>query len=334
MSTEHPFAQFIRIIGRGPNLSRPLDEEEMYEAAQLIMSGDVEPLQLGAFLCILRMRTEVPGEGAGFVRAARDTYKLPQNAPSVDVDWASYSGKKRQLPWYLLSALLLAQNGITICMQGTDTHTPGRLYSSEALSALGVPLAGSLEEAAEQIKATNFSYLPLRNFAPRLQDIIELKPILGVRSPVNTFARMLNPFNAPHEIQTVFHTAYRDVHRDTADLLGQKHMAVFKGEGGEAERRPHKPVVVQYLHDGVQSEELWPALVTEKAFYKDEKLDVTRLPKIWNGDESDEYGEAAVIGTAAYVLRLMGRASDPEDAVDQARNLWNTRNRAHMFQAA
>ncbi|MCW8916937.1 MAG: glycosyl transferase family protein [Magnetovibrio sp.] len=334
MSTEHPFAQFIRIIGRGPNLSRPLDEEEMYEAAQMIARGDVEPLQLGAFLCILRVRTEVPGEGAGFVRAMRDSYKAPEGAPTVDLDWATYSGKKRQLPWYLLSAFLLAQNGITICMQGTEGHTDDRLFSSDALSQLGVKLAGSMEEAAEQIKATNFAYLPLRNFMPRLQEIIELKPILGVRSPVNTFARMLNPFNAAHELQTVFHPNYRDVHRDTAQLLGQKHMAVFKGEGGEAERRPHKPVMVQYLHDGQKSEEMWPALVSEDAFYKDDNLDVARLPKIWNGEASDEYGEAAIIGTAAYVLRLMGRANSPEEAIEQATKMWNTRNRAELIKAA
>jgi len=334
MSTEHPFAQFIRIIGRGPNLSRPLDEDEMYEAAQMIVRGEVEPLQLGAFLCILRVRTEVPGEGAGFVRAIRDSFQVPENAPTVDVDWSTYSGKKRQLPWYLLAALMLSQNGITICMQGTEGHTEGRLFSSQALSALGVPLAGSLAQAAEQIKATNFAYLPLKNFVPRLQEIIELKSILGVRSPVNTFARMLNPFNAAHEMQTVFHPNYRDVHRDTADLLGQKHMAVFKGEGGEAERRPHKPVTVQYLHDGVKSEETWAPLVSEAAFYKDEIMDISRLTKIWNGDESDEYGEAAVIGTAAYVLRLMGRANSPEQAIEQATHMWNTRNRDRLFQAA
>ena len=72
MSEEHPFAQYVRIIGRGPNLSRPLTEDEMYAAANMILDGDVENLQLGAFLCILRVRTEVPEEGLGFVRAVRD----------------------------------------------------------------------------------------------------------------------------------------------------------------------------------------------------------------------------------------------------------------------
>lgn len=332
--TEHPFAQFIRIIGRGPNLSRPLDEEEMYEAAKMILSGDVEPLQLGAFLCILRVRTEVPGEGAGFVRAVRDTLNVPANAPKVDLDWATYSGKKRQLPWFLLSAMLLSQNGVTICMQGTEGHTEGRLFSSQALAQLGIPHAASMKEAAEHMRATNFAYLPLQNFVPRLQEIIELKSILGVRSPVNTFARMINPFDAAHELQTVFHANYRDVHRDTAQLLGQKHMAVFKGEGGEAERRPHKPVVVQSLHDGQMSEELWPAMVDESAFYKDENMDLSRLPKIWAGEETDAYGVAAAVGTTAYVLRLMGRAEDPSDAIAQAQAMWDARNTSRLFAAA
>jgi anthranilate phosphoribosyltransferase len=332
--TEHPFARFIRIIGRGPNLSRPLDEEEMYEAAKMILDGTIEPLQLGAFLCILRVRTEVASEGAGFVRAVRDTLDVPKDAPRVDLDWATYSGKKRHLPWYLLAALLLSRNGVTICMQGTEGHTEGRLFSSQALTQLGVPHAGSLSEAAAQIRATNFAYLPLKNFVPRLQEIIELKSILGVRSPVNTFARMINPFNAAHELQTVFHPNYRDVHRDTAQLLGQKHMAVFKGEGGEAERRPHKPVVVQYLHDGVLSEEAWPAMIPEHEYEKDEVMDLSRLPRIWAGEETDEYGVAAVIGTAAYVLRLMGRAKSPEDAVAQAQAMWDTRDASRLFDAA
>ncbi|MBL4692448.1 MAG: glycosyl transferase family protein [Magnetovibrio sp.] len=331
--TEHPFAKYIRIIGRGPNLSRPLDESEMYDAAKMILNGDVDRLQLGAFLCILRMRTEVPGEGAGFVRAVRDTLERPSNACKVDLDWPTYSGKKRQLPWYLLAALLLSQNGITICMQGTDGHTQDRIFSSQALKVLGVISATSLHDASDQIRATNFAYLPLKNVVPVLQDIIELKSILGVRSPVNTFARMINPLNADHELQTVFHANYRDVHRDSAALLGQKHMAVFKGEGGEAERRPHKPVVVQYLHDGLKSEEEWPPMLPEHVYAIDEDMDLDRLPKVWDGSQSDVYGEAAVIGTVAYVLRLMGKSASPEEAIAHATKMWDTRIRTHMFQA-
>ena len=111
MTEEHPFAQYVRTIGRGPNLSRPLTGDEMYTAAGMILDGEVEDLQLGAFLCILRLRTEVPEEGYGFVRAVRDTLDVPADAPEVELDWPTYSGKKRQLPWFLLSAKEVAQAG-------------------------------------------------------------------------------------------------------------------------------------------------------------------------------------------------------------------------------
>ena len=334
MTEEHPFAQYVRIIGRGPNLSRPLTEDEMYIAAGMILRGEVENLQLGAFLCILRLRTEVPEEGFGFVRAVRDALELPNDLPDVDLDWPTYSGKKRQLPWFLLSALLMAKNGVRICMQGTEGHTPGRLYSSEALKFLGVPEAGSMLEAAEQIRASNFAYLPLKVIHPRLQEIIELKPIIGVRSPVNTFARMINPFSAPYEIHTVFHPNYLDVHRETANLLGQPHMAVFKGEGGEAERRPQKPVLVQSISNGELVEEEWPPMLADSTAEKDETLDLDRLKAVWSGKTEDEYATAAVTGTIAIALRLMGRAAGIDEAQAQALAMWEARDKANPGVAA
>jgi anthranilate phosphoribosyltransferase len=326
MTEEHPFAQYVRIIGKGPNLSRPLTVEEMYQAASMIMKSQVEPMQIGAFLCILRMRTEVPEEGAGFVRAVRDTLVRPDDMPEVDLDWSSYSGKKRQLPWFLLAAQLLAANGIRVFMQGTEGHTAGRIYSHPALLSLGVPIAQSLQEAADHIRDSNFAFLPLAQLSPKLQEIIDFKSILGLRSPVNTFGRMVNPFCATHEIQTVFHPNYRDIHRDTANLLGQKHMAVFKGEGGEVERRPHKPVLVQSLHDGILSEEEWPALLPEDSVKIDETMDLQRLKTVWSGQEEDSYATAAITGTAAIVLRLIGRADSPDDATSQANTMWGTRD--------
>lgn len=334
MTEEHPFAQFVRIIGRGPNLSRPLTEDEMYEAAGMILNDQVDPMQLGAFLCILRVRTEVPEEGLGFVRAVRDALDLPSNMPEVDLDWPTYSGKKRQLPWFLLSALLLAQNEVRVCMQGTEGHTPGRLYSSEALEFLGVPSAGSLAEAADHIRATNFAYVPLAVIHPRLQEIIELKSIIGVRSPVNTFARMINPFSAPYEMHTVFHPNYRDVHRETSKLLGQAHMAVFKGEGGEAERRPNKPVLVQSISDGEMVEEEWPPMLSDSTAEKDEALDLNRLKAVWSGEAEDKYATAAVTGTIAIALRLMGRATSIDEAQAAALDMWKARDRDNPGLAA
>ena len=49
MSLEHPFAQYVRILGKGKTGSRSLTEDEAREAMGMILSGEVQDVQLGAF---------------------------------------------------------------------------------------------------------------------------------------------------------------------------------------------------------------------------------------------------------------------------------------------
>ena len=329
MTEEHPFAPYVRIIGKGPHLSRPLTEDEMIEAARMILAGAVEPVQLGAFLCVLRVRTEEPAEAAGFVRAVRESLDVPADAPPVDVDWPAYAGKKRQLPWFVLAALLLAENGVRVFMHGAEGHTPGRIYVSEALAALGVGEAASLADAAGRLARDDFAYLQLGGLSPRLHDIMGYRHLLGLRSPVHTFARLINPFAAPHSLQAVFHPNYRDVHRLSAHLLNQPRMAVFKGEGGEGERRPEKPVLVQSLRGGEMVDTEWPKILDDSVQH-DEAMDLGRLAAVWRGDEDTPYPIAAVTGTAAIVLDLTGRADGPHAAQAAAETLWEKRDRTRF----
>jgi anthranilate phosphoribosyltransferase len=85
-STEHPFAHYVRILGKGPNLSRSLTQDEARAAVGMILEGAVEPVQLGAFLCLLRVKTETPEEVAGFALAIRDRLSPPADMPAIDLD--------------------------------------------------------------------------------------------------------------------------------------------------------------------------------------------------------------------------------------------------------
>ena len=46
--------------------------------------------------------------------------------------------------------------------------------------------------------------------------MLALNPILGLRSPVHTLVRAMNPFGAPASMQGVFHPSYVAIHRDAA----------------------------------------------------------------------------------------------------------------------
>ncbi len=334
MRETHPFAQYVKILGRGKSLSRSLTAIEAEEAMYMILTGQALPEQTGAFLMLLRMKEETGEEIAGFVRAARRIMDRPHPLPRVDIDWSSYAGKKRQLPWFLLSALVLARNGWRVMVHGVEGHTQGRVYTRDALACLGIPAAGSLAEAAEHIETTNFSFISLRDFCAPVMDMMELRPVFGLRSAVHTFARMLNPFDAPHMLQGVFHPGYMDIHRDAAIELKQKQMSVFRGEGGEIERRPNKPCGVINVQNGVAEEERWPAMLPEPRFQQDGDMNTARLAALWRGEVHDEYAEAAVTGTLAIALKAIGATASIEESQARAAEMWAARDRAHMLAAA
>ena len=333
MPQEHPFAQYVRILGKGRNGSRALSPDEAFEAFRMIMADQVEPVQLGAFLMLMRVKEEGPAEVAAAVRAIRATLQLPADMPQVDLDWSSYAGKKRQLPWYLLTTLLLADNGIRTFIHGASGHTAGRIYTKDVLPALGIPVAHSLEESCRQLERDNFSYLDLEFLHPKLHQIIEMRPLLGLRSPVHTIARMLNPFNAPNMMQGIFHPGYHDTHQEAGKLLGQPRMAVIKGEGGEIERNPDIACLIRLVRDGEMSEEEWPPMF-ERRHIRSDELDLSHLMQVWDGSREDDYGIGAVIGTVAVTLYMMGRAATREEAEAQANAMWQARNKGRFRAAA
>ncbi|HCA27090.1 MAG TPA: glycosyl transferase family protein, partial [Betaproteobacteria bacterium] len=274
---------------------------------------------------LIRVKEETPQELAGFVRAAREALPAVQHMPAVDIDWSSYAGKRRHLPWFLLSAMLLASSGAKIFMHGLSGRKDERVYTPEALTLLGIPPCGSLGEAADRLNEFNFAFVALKDFSPKLDEIIELRPVLGLRSPVHTLSRLLNPFNAPVMLQGIFHPGYRDLHQETGLLLDQPHMAVIKGDGGEIERDPDVPCLVKSVHDGQLSEEEWPPLFGGARHVKEETLDASRLLALWRGELEDEYGQAAVVGTAAIALRAMGKADSIDAAQSLAIQMWDNR---------
>jgi len=333
VTQEHPFAPYVRILGKGPRLSRPLTFEEARDGFRMVLRGEVEPVQLGAFLCLLRVKTETPEEAAGLAAAIRECITVPAGAPAVDLDWSSYAGKTRQLPYYLLAALTLAGHGIRVFMHGSEHHTAGRVWTSQALAALGVPVSTSTAEAARRLESTNFAYMTLEHLAPPLHAIMELRHLLGLRSPVHTVARLANPFDAACAINSVSHPPYAVVHQLAAKLLGDQRMAVFKGEGGEVERRPEKACEVLSLVDGEPLSEDWPALI-EGVRSHEESLDLTRLGALWRGSDSDEAAAAAISGTMAIALRAMGRAASTDEAEGMALTMWRDRAKGKVPGAA
>lgn len=319
---EHPFAQFVRILGKGKRGARDLTREEAREAMGMVLDEQVEDTQLGAFLMLLRHKEESAEEMAGFTEALRARLDAP--ALAVDLDWPTYAGKKRHLPWYLLAAKCLGQNGVRIFMHGGGAHTAGRLYTEQLLGFLHIPLCRDWQQVGTALDKGGLAFMPLVDWAPQMQRMIDLRNTLGLRSPIHSLARILNPLKARCGLQSIFHPGYQAVHRDASDLLGDT-TVVIKGDGGEIEINPDADSHLYGTTGGTNWDEEWPRLSPQR-HVKPESLDPEHLKAIWRGDVEDSYPQLALVATMALALRGLGLAH--EDAFERARQYWEARDRS------
>jgi len=328
--SEHAFAEYVRTLGRGKRARRSLTREEARDAMQMILDGKAEEVQLGAFLMLLRVKEETPEELAGFLDACRALCdRTLAGFPAVQLDWPSYAGKKKHHPWYLLATILLADQGIRTLLHGGPAHTPNRVYTDELLPALGLKVASSVSEAGEHLDQQGLAYLPIEQFCGPLSYLLTLRYYLGLRSPINTLARSLNPARAPLSMQSVFHPAYITLHQGAAELCGDRDLLLFKGEGGELEIRPDARTSIT----GIRHGEALKGAVVDNVMPRHTppgSPNAETLKQVWRGEVQDEYGENAVIQTVAVALWGLDRADSLEDAQTKATELWASRDRSRL----
>jgi anthranilate phosphoribosyltransferase len=312
------FASYVATLGRGPGRSRPLTRAEAEDAMRLLLAGAPDPMQVGAFLMLLRYRGEDPEEMTGLVRAARERTSLP--GLDVALDWPSYgAGRTRGAPWFLLSALALGRAGMPVLMHGSNAFSGG-MSVAQGLAALDLTQAHTAPDAARGLAACGFAYVPVEALCPGFAALLGLRRLFGLRSPINTVARLLNPADAAAGVDGVFHPPYIETHLAVAERLGRPRLLVLKGGGGEAERNPAKPVHLHVWDHGLgRSTITAPPLAAAGADPEAAEPDFAAL---WHGRVHHAAIEARIVATIALGLLALGRGGDAE-----AQTLWEQRLR-------
>lgn len=308
-------SEHVATLGRGPGRSRDLTQAEAAEAMALMLDGAV-PEAVGALLMLLRMKGETAAEIAGLAGAAQSACPA---LPAAALDWPCYAaGRTRGLPWFLLSARLVAQAGYPVVLHGWNGSDPAlRAHLAEA----GIGMAAEPPNAQACLARDQIVYLPLEGFHPALFALLSLRQVLGLRSCINTVCRMLNPARAAASVQGVFHPSYRLLQADAAALMGWEALSVIKGGGGEFERNPGKDIAAFGLRGGEAWEQVWASGAAGGVRLAEGPTAGATLGGLWSGASPDPFAEAVVIGTAALALDTLG-ASRPETL---ARQLWATR---------
>jgi len=195
--------QIIHKAGKGPDHAQDLLRDEADTAFEAVVGNDLTPLQLGGLLIALRTKGETGVEIASYARALR-------GQTTAAFAWPCYAGKAKTFRAVPAAAILLRRLGVEPLIHVYD-DAPGRHGTGALLDALAVP------------------HLKVREFHPRLYELLELRKELGVRSITNVAARLA--VRAPRHFIAISHAPYFEKYRDALAELGEQGLVVMGSEG-------------------------------------------------------------------------------------------------------
>lgn len=238
---------------------RNLSEAEMTDAFDRIMSGEVTPAQIGAFLVALRMKGEVVEEIAGAARSMRrhavfiDTGGLPV------IDTCGTGGDSLQtFNISTTAAFVVAGAGVPIAKHGNRSIS-SKCGSADVLAQLGVNLEAPPEIVELCIREAGIGFLFAPRLHPAMKHAMGPRKELGVRTIFNMLGPLTNPAGAKCQILGVFSPDLTEPFANVLRLLGSRRAFVVHGHDGMDEITTTAATRVSELRDGkVRTYELDP----------------------------------------------------------------------------
>jgi anthranilate phosphoribosyltransferase len=254
-SYQEPFqaAPFIREIGRGKKGARDMSRDDARTVYTAMLDGRLSDLELGAFLIGMRIKGESVSEIAGFLEAAEASFtplQAPDGAPAPVVI-PSYNGSRQMPNLTPLLALLLAREGVPVLIHGV-TSDPGRVTTAEILQELDIAPRQGSDGIAAAISARQPAFIPIAALAPKLDRLLQLRRVLGLRNSTHTLVKILQPFAQPAlRLVSYTHPEYLTMLTDyfsTAAPAARGDVFLMRGTEGETVANAKRANAVTWFH--------------------------------------------------------------------------------------
>jgi anthranilate phosphoribosyltransferase len=194
----------LKEIGRGAQGSRALSPQAAAEVMAAVLDGDVTQAEVGAFLMAMRMKGETVDELSGFLDAVHArSLQVSSKLPVVLIP--SYNGSRKLPNLTPLLALWLAREGMPVLVHGPVSE-PGRVTTAAVLHDLGLAPISNPSDIARAWSRREPAFVPTGVLSPKLQALLELRRVIGLRGPGHTVAKMLNPIQGAPVLRLVNHT--------------------------------------------------------------------------------------------------------------------------------
>jgi anthranilate phosphoribosyltransferase len=234
---------------------RELSHDDMTAMMRHIMSGDIPPTVVAAFLVALRTKKETVREIAAAAQVMRE-FATPVHVSDTRhlVDVVGTGGDGAHTFNISTAAMFVAAAaGAKIAKHG-NRSVSSKSGSADVLESLGVNLNVSPERVAESISTLGVGFMFAPNHHPAMKNVVPIRRELGVRTIFNILGPLTNPANAKHILMGVFNAELVGIQTRVLQSLGMTHAMVVFGRDGLDEISLEGPTLIGELKNGVVSE--------------------------------------------------------------------------------
>ena len=234
---------------------RELNHVDMTAMMRHIMSGDIPPTLVAAFLVALRTKKETVGEIAAAAQVMREfatPVHLKDTRHLVDVVGTGGDGA-HTFNISTAAMFVAAAAGAKIAKHG-NRSVSSKSGSADVLESLGVNLNVSPERVAESISTLGVGFMFAPNHHPAMKNVVPIRRELGVRTIFNILGPLTNPANAKHILMGVFNAELVGIQVRVLQSLGMDHAMVVFGRDGLDEISLEGPTLIGELKNGLVSE--------------------------------------------------------------------------------
>jgi len=299
-----------------------LSTEEAAAAFNIIMSGEAQESQIGAFLMALRLRGETVEEITGAVqtmRAKASMIQAPDNAIDIVGTGGDGSGTYNISTG---SALVVAGCGVPIAKHGNKAMS-SKSGAADVLTELGVNLEADFALIEQSIRVAGIGFLMAPRHHSAMRFVGPVRAALGVRTIFNILGPLANPAGVKRQFSGVFSKDWVVPMAEALKNLGTEAAWVVYGLDGLDELSTTGPSFVAELKDGKVS--------TFEVSPEDAGLSRATLDDLKGGDgavnavairellagKGGPYRDVVLLNAGASLI-VAGKATDLKDGVAQA----------------
>ena len=234
---------------------REIFREEMLSLMRSIMSGQVSPTLIAAFIIGLRVKKETIGEIAAAAEVMREfAAKVAVRDPDTVVDIVGTGGDgAHTFNISTAASFVCAAAGVRVAKHG-NRSVSSKSESADVLEALGANINLKPDQVGRCIDEIGVGFMFAPNHHAAMKHAAPVRRELGVKTIFNILGPLTNPAGAGRQVMGVFHPDLVGIQAHVLQRLGSRHVMIVYGLEGLDEISLSGPTLVGELKDDRISE--------------------------------------------------------------------------------